>query len=133
MADIVPLSLLLPDPGPAPDPQYVREYYACELTRPRASTLRLQLYEIQPGMQGKPKLRQLWPADAHHGRRALLLPFQVFSMHEGYPSYHFKIERGYAEPLRVVAGELAKHYRCRVLIIPLGAASLTMAVGDGAP
>jgi len=122
------LSLLRPDPGPAPEPSYIRTYYACEFTRPRASTLRLQLYEVVDG-----KLKQLWPADAHHGRRAVLLPFQVFSLQEGYPAYHFKIERGYAEPLRVIAGELAQHYRCRVLIIPIGSAQLTMAVGDGAP
>lgn len=122
------LSLLTPDPGPAPEPEYLRRYYAVELTRPKASTLRLQLYEVVEG-----ELRQLWPADSHHGRRAVRLPMQVFSMNEGYPPFHFRIERGYAEPLKHLARELAAHFRCRVIVKPIGNAHYSLAMGDALP
>lgn len=63
-----------------------RTLYAVPLAR-RRSVLRFQLYEVIDGA-----LRTVWPADAHMASRATLLPNQVFSMSEGYPAFHFKVD-----------------------------------------
>lgn len=62
-----------------------RRFYAVILgDRPHRKVF--QLYEVVDG-----RLDTVWPPDPHMCGRARLLPYQVFSLREGLPAFHFKI------------------------------------------
>lgn len=64
----------------------LRTFYGVMLSE-RRSIARFQLYEVVDGA-----LRAVLPADRHMCSRATMLPYQVFSMREGYPAFHFRID-----------------------------------------
>lgn len=93
----------------------VRRVYLVRLTRPHAPTERYRGFELVGD-----ELKQLWPPDAHARSKAYRLPFQVFSMREGYDAFHFAFERGgHQSPCERLARALHLHWRCRVEVYDL--------------
>lgn len=69
-------------------PPAVRRLYIARMTRP-GGTQRYRVWEITGD-----RLTLLQPPDPHMRTRASLLPFQRFSMNEGYDAFHFVIPPG---------------------------------------